>query len=521
VELPDDQGWVVGRTAEEAKQKAIEKFKDADPNTISLTQDEDVLDTWFSSGIFPIGVFGWPDNTSDMQTFYPTTLLETGYDILFFWVMRMVMMCHALTGILPFNQVYLHTLVRDAQGRKMSKSLGNVIDPIDVIEGITLDGLHQQLEKGNLSAAEIETAKKNQKKDFPNGISECGTDAMRFALCDFTLAGRDINLNINQVVVYRNFCNKLWNATIFLLRNIGADYQPPATYTLSPLSGIAERWIVSRLHYTTRIVNESFRSFEFSGCTRSIFNFILNEFCSVFLELTKPTMALPPSSQEAIDQQTSMKDTLYYCFERALRLLHPFMPFITEELWQRMPRREGDKESIMISPYPLPDESFIDIIAEETMAFSDEVVHRLRSIRTSYGLPPKLSAEISFWASTDETFSLITSISSYITTLTNCKLSSILRPNDQIPTQTAVIIINDSLRIYLSIAGVNVEKEVAKLQQLMKKTKDSLTQLEKLMAGSLYDATPEEKKQKDKERALELQKEILSIEDAINGLIPQ
>ena len=292
--LPDDQGWVVGRSIEEAKQRAIEKFKDVNPDEITLSQDEDVLDTWFSSGIFPIGVFGWPDNTADLQAFYPTSLLETGYDILFFWVMRMVMMCHALTGILPFSKVYLHTLVRDAQGRKMSKSLGNVIDPIDVIEGITLEDLHNSLLNGNLSASEIETAKKNQKKDFPNGISECGTDAIRFALCDFTLAGRDINMNINQVVVYRNFCNKLWNATIFLLRNIGADYKPPSSFSLSPQSGIAERWIVSRLHQAARTVDEGWKSFEFSGCTRSIFNFILNEFCSVFLELTKPTMALPP-----------------------------------------------------------------------------------------------------------------------------------------------------------------------------------------------------------------------------------
>jgi len=278
-----------------------------------------------------------------------------------------------------------------------------------------------------------------------------------------------------------------------------------------------DRWVVSRLHQTARTVDESWKAYEFSGCTRSIFNFILNEFCSVYLELTKPTMTLPPS-EEATEKQRAVKDTLYYCFEFALRLLHPFMPFITEELWQRLPRREGDKSSIMISSYPLPDLSLIDAKAEEVMTFSDEVVHKLRSIRNSYGLAPKLSAEISFWASSDESYALIQSISTYISTLTNCKLVSILRQNDQTPPQTAVIIINDSLRIYLSIAGVDIDKEVVKLKGLLKKAEDSIAQLEKLIAGPLYRNTPAEKQQKDKERIIELNKEILSINDAIAGL---
>jgi valyl-tRNA synthetase len=182
---------------------------------LELERDEDVLDTWFSSGLFPFSVFGWPDKTADLQAFYPTSLLETGLDILFFWVARMVMMGLQLTDKLPFNTVYLHAMVRDKDGRKMSKSLGNIIDPLEVIYGCTIESLHKKLESGNLPKKEIERAKKDQSADFPDGIPECGSDALRFELLAYTVQGRDVNLDIKCVVGYRNFCNKLWNATRF------------------------------------------------------------------------------------------------------------------------------------------------------------------------------------------------------------------------------------------------------------------------------------------------------------------
>lgn len=209
--------WVVSRTVDEAKQKASKKTGLA-PSDFTLEQDEDVLDTWFSSGLFPFSVFGWPDNTKDVELFYPTTLLETGHDILFFWVARMVFFGQTLLGKLPFREVFLHPMVRDAHGRKMSKSLGNVIDPMDVITGISLEGLHAQLYDSNLDPKEIEKAKLGQKQDYPDGIPECGVDAMRFALCAYLTAARDINLDILRVQGYRFFCNKLWNATKFALR---------------------------------------------------------------------------------------------------------------------------------------------------------------------------------------------------------------------------------------------------------------------------------------------------------------
>ena len=217
--------WVIGREEDEARAEAEKKFPG---KAFTLVQDEDVLDTWFSSGLFPFSVFGWPDNTADLAEFYPTSLLETGHDILFFWVARMVMMGMKLTGKVPFKQVYLHAMVRDAHGRKMSKSLGNVIDPLHVIEGISLADLNKTLEGGNLDEKEVKKAQAGQAADYPEGIPECGTDAMRFALVAYTAQGRDINLDVLRVVGYRHWCNKMFNAVRFAMMNLGEGYEPPA-----------------------------------------------------------------------------------------------------------------------------------------------------------------------------------------------------------------------------------------------------------------------------------------------------
>ena len=218
--------WVVARTEVEALTKAAERLG-VSPDEVILEQDEDVLDTWFSSGLFPFASFGWPDVSSkDMPAFFPGTLLETGHDILFFWVARMVMMSLCLQDKLPFETVYLHAMVRDKHGRKMSKSLGNVIDPVEVIEGVTLAALNEKLRKGNLPEKEIEKATKGQQMDFPNGIPECGADALRFGLLAYTVQGRDVNLDINRVLAYRQFCNKLWQSTRFAMMNLGDDFTP-------------------------------------------------------------------------------------------------------------------------------------------------------------------------------------------------------------------------------------------------------------------------------------------------------
>ncbi|KXS10906.1 hypothetical protein M427DRAFT_102975 [Gonapodya prolifera JEL478] len=377
----EDDVWVSAHTEEEALAKAAAKFPGVDSSSISLERDPDVLDTWFSSGLWPFSIFGWPDKTEDLKLFYPTTLLETGWDILFFWVARMVMLGIKLTGEVPFSNVFCHAMVRDRDGRKMSKSLGNVVDPISVIEGISLEELHKTLLTGNLEQKEVEKAKENQRKTFPKGIPECGTDALRFTLCAYTSTGRDINLDIMRVEGYRKFCNKLWNALRFAYMKLGDDYVPPAHREIVG-STLAEKWILSKLNSTIETVNSNLESMNFMATTAAIYNFWLYEVCDVYLEVIKPIV-----DGNEVDEATkkSVRDTLYTVAEEGLKLLHPFMPFITEELYQRLPRRPADEiPSIMLTRFPEALSLWKNKQAEEDFGTVNEVVHAIRSLMADY-----------------------------------------------------------------------------------------------------------------------------------------
>ncbi|KAK4353318.1 hypothetical protein RND71_028836 [Anisodus tanguticus] len=256
-----DDHWIVARNEEEARDLARRKFPGKE--IVELSQDPDVLDTWFSSGLFPLSVLGCPDDTADFKTFYPTSVLETGHDILFFWVARMVMLGIKLGGDVPFSKVYLHPMIRDAHGRKMSKSLGNVVDPLEVINGITLDGLHKRLKEGNLDAKDFERAKEGQAKDFPSGIPECGADALRFALVSYTAQSDKINLDNQRVVGYRQWCNKLWNAIRFAMSKLGEDYTPPAKIVPHEMP-FSCQWILSALNKAIARTVSSLEAYDFS-----------------------------------------------------------------------------------------------------------------------------------------------------------------------------------------------------------------------------------------------------------------
>uniref|UniRef100_A0A8C6KKB5 valine--tRNA ligase n=1 Tax=Nothobranchius furzeri TaxID=105023 RepID=A0A8C6KKB5_NOTFU len=378
----DGHYWVSGRSEEEAREKAARRFN-VSVDKISLRQDEDVLDTWFSSGIFPFSIFGWPNETEDLKVFYPGTLLETGHDILFFWVARMVMMGLKLTGKLPFKEVYLHAVVRDAHGRKMSKSLGNVIDPLDVITGISLEGLHAQLTDSNLDALEVERAKQGQKADYPNGIPECGTDALRFALCAYTSQGRDINLDVNRILGYRHFCNKLWNAVKFAMKTLGDDFAPLEKESVS------DRWILSRLSAAVALCDAGFKAYDFPTITTAIYNFWLYELCDVYLESVKPVFIKAEEDGVGQRQARVCRQTLYTCLDGGLRLLSPVMPFVAEELYQRLPRRQPQTDPPSISVTSYPDTKEFCWNSEEVdrdMEFIMTVVRTIRSLRADYNL---------------------------------------------------------------------------------------------------------------------------------------
>ncbi len=390
------ESYVVARTHADALVSAAARFG-VPASDITLAQDEDVLDTWFSSALFPFSVFGWPEQTADLRSFYPTSLLETGHDILFFWVARMVMLGQQLTGQLPFKRVLLHGIVRDAHGDKMSKSKGNVVDPLDVIEGVSLNTLLAKLQEGNLSKQEVSAASDAMRKNFPHGIAECGTDALRLGLCSYSTQDNGINMDPNKILVYRTFCNKLWQATKFALMKWDSRFTPTATDDNSPLhpTSVIDKWILSRLAHAVRTANGGFAQLDLSVTADVLYRFWWDELCSVYLEAIKPVFPHAAATDDVtrtpqrthVDEQRQqmVRQILFRCFEQGLRLLHPFMPFITEELWQRLPHNTAHHErarSICIAPYPTNSDAS-DAAAEVQVARALSVVAALRSLKAN------------------------------------------------------------------------------------------------------------------------------------------
>lgn len=503
--------WVVGREEADALATAQERFPG---RPLTIVQDEDVLDTWFSSGLFPFSVFQWPTQTPDLAKFYPGALLETGHDILFFWVARMVMMGMKLTGEVPFMQVFLHSLVRDAHGRKMSKSLGNVIDPINVIEGITLDGLYQTLLGGNLDPKEVEKAASGQRADYPDGIEECGTDALRFALVAYTGQGRDINLDIKRVVSYRYWCNKLWNAIRFAMINLGDAFQPSASLDVPSLP-FACRWVLSRLNGAVAGTVKGMEAYEFGAATQAVYSFWQYDLCDVFIELMKPVMQLDDAAEGTAAAKQATRDTLWVCLETGLRLLHPFMPFVTEELWQRLPRPAGQQQarSIMVADYPSPQEGWTNEGLEADMAYVQAVVNSTRQLRGDYELTPKQRAPMMLQCKDAAKAALLAACSTEIQTLTTSSSLVHLEESAAAPAGCGVAIVDEHTTVFLSLSGVlDAGKELEKLGKREGEAGGKLEALRKKMEMPSYqERTPEDIKAADVERLVKLEAEIESI----------
>lgn len=513
--LSDNECWVSGRTEDEAREKAASKFA-VPKEQVELAQDEDVLDTWFSSALFPFSIFGWPDKTADLEAFYPGTLLETGHDILFFWVAKMVMLGTKLMGQLPFTQVLLHSIVRDAHGRKMSKSLGNVIDPVDVIHGISLEELSAKLRDSNLDPAEVAKAEQGQRADYPRGIPECGTDAMRFALCAYMSQGRDINLDINRVEGYRHFCNKIWNATRFALMSLGDSPVAPWEGTRVP-EGPMDRWILSRLSAAAELCNAGFVSYDFPQVTTAIYNFWLYELCDVYLESLKPVFQ--GSDAEA---RRSSSQVLVTCLHAGLRLLHPFMPFLTEELYQRLPLRprEGAPPTICLEAYPEPDEFPTRSEGlEKEVSFMQELVHKVRSLRADYGLT-KAKVHLYVQCSNPghrETVGLLRAV---IGGLTSSSEVELLEAGAPVPAGCAVTTVSDSCQAYLLLQGVvDPAKETERLSQKQEKLEAQLAKLRAAMGVAEYETkVPAEVRAANEDKVRQTEGELERIVQSISTL---
>ena len=508
-DLPDTNKslWVVGRTPEEAQAKADAKYAG---KKFRLEQDPDCLDTWFSSGLWPMSILGWPNTeSSDFKNFFPTSMLETGWDILFFWVSRMIMLSLKLTGEVPFTEVYCHSLIRDSEGRKMSKSLGNVIDPLDIISGIELETLHAKLLTGNLKEDEVERATKYQKTAFPSGIPECGADALRITLLSYTTGGGDISFDIKVMHAYRRFCNKVWQASKYVLGKLPQDFVPASEFNTSSLS-VPERWILYRMNSAVKGINEALEGRQFSTATKLAYQFFYDELCDVFIENSKGIL-----TDGTPEEQQSVQQTLYRTLDTALRLLHPFLPYITEELWQRLPRSKGDTTaSVMLAPYPEADNTLEFVSDAEDYELGLRCAGGVRSLAADYNIRSDGRAFIK--ASTAAALEKVSAQLQNIKTLSGKGIEeiSVLGPDaDEAssPRGCAVYVVSADVAVLLQVSTQisDIDAEIKKINTKLQKTTIAITKQHELMAREGFEKvsdvvlTAEKKKLADAQAAKE------------------
>ena len=457
----DQEGEVyVGRSEQEVR----ERFGlGARP----LRQDEDVLDTWFSSSLWTFGTLGWPEATERLRTFHPSDALVTGFDIIFFWVARMIMMTLRLAGQVPFHTVYVHGLVRDSHGQKMSKSKGNVLDPIDLIDGIALEQLVSKRTAGMMQPQLRTRVEAVTRADYPDGLAAYGTDALRFTYYSLAATGRDINFDVGRIQGYRNFCNKIWNAARYVLMNTEdlAPAQPGAC-------GLADRWIRSRLQDTIGEVERAVASYRFDLASQALYEFIWNEYCDWYLELSKPVL-YGDDATPAMRQGT--RRTLIEVLEETLRLLHPFMPFITEEIWQRVAPVAGRPgPTIMLSAYPAVDAAAIDDAACADIEWLKGVIVAVRNIRGEMNIPPGRELPLLLKNGSDEDRRRLEDNRSLLSRL--AKLASLQWLEDSAAPPLSATGLVGGMEVLVPMADlIDHEAESARLQKEIEKIDKDLT----------------------------------------------
>ena len=464
-------------------------------DALELNQDEDVLDTWFSSALWTFSTLGWPEDTAELKTFHPTDVLVTGFDIIFFWVARMIMMTLKFTGQIPFKKVYITGLIRDSEGQKMSKSKGNVLDPIDLIDGIALDDL---LAKQTDSMMQPQLAKKIEKattKNFPEGIAAHGTDALRYTFYSLASTGRDINFDMGRMEGFRNFCNKIWNASRYVFMNTEENIPTPPKQFEDYSQ--ADLWIQSCFQKTLHKVEQGMATYRFDLVSQAIYDFFWNEYCDWYLELSKPVLWDDSTASEA--EKNATRYTLLNILEQSLRLAHPFLPFITEEIWQKVaPMLDIKGESIMLQAYPAQDSSLIDANIDAEIEWVKHVIEAIRNIRGEMNISPAKAIPVLLNKGSDTDLQYLESNTQFLTKLAKLDSISWLNSSQEAPLASTQLV--GDMEVLVPMAGLidvgaeieRLEKEIGKLDIEIKKLSGKLGN-EKFVANAPADVVNKEK----------------------------
>ncbi|WP_163577682.1 valine--tRNA ligase [Halomonas faecis] len=471
-----------------------------------LTQDDDVLDTWFSSGLWTFATLGWPERGEDFRTFHPSSVLVTGFDIIFFWVARMIMLTLKFTGEVPFKQVYVHGLVRDGQGQKMSKSKGNVLDPIDLIDGIGLENLVEKRTGSLMQPHKAKAIAKATRDEFPEGIEPHGTDALRFTFLSQATTGRDIKFDMGRLDGYRNFCNKLWNASRYVLMN--AEGQDCGANDDEPMElSLADRWIVSELQRTESQVTRAIQEYRFDQAAQALYDFLWNEYCDWYLELSKPVLWDEAASTAA---KRGTRRTLVRVLEAILRLAHPMMPFITEEIWQRVAPLAGTatgdgSESIMVQPWPQPDDDKLDETAGRDIAWLKGVIVAVRNVRAEMNIAPGKPLEVLLTKGSPSDRERLEANRPFLAKLAKLERVEWLDDPEQAPLSATQLV--GDMEVLVPMAGlIDKEAELARLAKEIDKQDKLIGAVEKKLGNDSFVAkAPAEVVEKERGKLADFQ----------------
>lgn len=508
----DEEGNVyVGKTEEEIRKKH------SLGEDLALRQDEDVLDTWFSSALWTFSTLGWPDEREYFERFHPTDVLVTGFDIIFFWVARMIMMTLKFTGEIPFKKVYITGLVRDEQGQKMSKSKGNILDPIDLIDGIELDQLVYKRTADMMQPQLKQKIEKHTRDAFPEGITGYGTDALRFTFYSLASTGRDIKFDLGRIEGHRNFCNKIWNAARYVMMNCEDKTVADVSTIKAEYFSNADKWISSRFEHTAKTIEESMANYRFDLASQSLHEFIWDEYCDWYVELSKPVLW---DEENNPNEAQATRWMLVNIMEKSLRLLHPFMPFITEEIWQPLaPMLNIQGESIMLQPYPQLNQSNIDTQAEQSIEWIKGIIEPIRNIRGEMGIPPARAIPVFLSKGSETDKKRLQEYRPYLKKLAKLESIQWLDPSKEVP--TAATKLYGDIEILVPMAGLidigaertRLGKEITKLESRMKVASA------KLNNKKFMDNAPDSVVAKERGKSEQISTELNALQEKLSQLL--